>query len=103
MVKIKVCGITNLADAEKSLEFGADMLGFNFYPPSPRCIAPAKAREIIECLPRDSFNVALFVNEPKARVNDVLAAGRLPDGRQAYRGLQFHGEERRAFIAETGN
>ena len=97
MVKIKVCGITNLDDAEKSLEFGADMLGFNFYPPSPRCIAPEKAREIIACLPRDSFNVALFVNEPRARVNDVLAAGRLPDGRQAYRGLQFHGEEDRVY------
>ena len=92
-VKIKVCGITNLADAEKAIEFGADILGFNFYPPSPRYIAPAMAREIIACLPSDTFNVALFVNEPKARVNDVLAAGRLPDGRQAYRGLQFHGEE----------
>ncbi len=93
MVKIKVCGITSLADAEKSLEFGADILGFNFYPPSPRCIAPEKAREIIAQLPRASFNVALFVNEPKARVNEVLAAGRLADGRQGYGGLQFHGEE----------
>jgi len=92
-VKIKVCGITNLDDAEKSLEFGADILGFNFYPPSPRCIASEQAREIIERLPGDAFNVALFVNEPKARVNQVLAAGRLPDGRPGYRGLQFHGEE----------
>ncbi len=97
MVKIKVCGITNLADAEKAIEFGADILGFNFYPPSLRCIAPAKAREIIACLPRDSFNVALFVNEPKARVAEVLAAGRLPDGRQGFRGLQFHGEEDGAY------
>ena len=40
-VKVKVCGITNLADAEKSLEFGADMLGFNFYAPSPRAITQA--------------------------------------------------------------
>ena len=66
-VKIKVCGITNLGDAEKALEFGADILGFNFYPPSPRCVAPEKAREIIERLPRDAFNVALFVNEPQER------------------------------------
>ena len=96
-VKIKVCGITNLDDAEKSLEFGADILGFNFYPPSPRCIAPRKAREILERLPADAFNVALFVNEPKARVNEVLAAGQLPDGRIGYRGLQFHGEENGAY------
>lgn len=96
-VKIKVCGITNLGDAEKALEFGADILGFNFYPPSPRCIAPAKAREIIERLPRDAFNVALFVNEPKARVNEVLAAGEWPDGGPGYRAVQFHGEEDSAY------
>lgn len=92
-VKIKVCGITNLADAEKSLEFGADMLGFNFYAPSPRAITLAKAREIIERLPAECFNVALFVNESRAKVSAVLAGGQVADGRQAYRGLQFHGEE----------
>lgn len=96
-VKIKVCGITNLADAEKALELGADILGFNFYPPSPRCIAPQTAREIIARLPPDSFNVALFVNEPRVRVTEVLALSRLPDGRRAYRGLQFHGEEDGAY------
>jgi len=92
-VKIKVCGITNLDDAEKTLELGADILGFNFYPPSPRCVTPEKAREIIGRLPRDAFNVALFVNEPRARVSAVLAAGRWPDGGKGYRGAQFHGEE----------
>jgi phosphoribosylanthranilate isomerase len=96
-VKIKVCGITNLDDAEKALEFGADILGFNFYLPSPRCVAPEVARGIIERLPGDAFNVALFVNEPKTRVNEVLAAGRVSDGRLGYRGLQFHGEEDGAY------
>jgi phosphoribosylanthranilate isomerase len=93
IVQVKVCGITNLADAEKALEFGADMLGFNFYPPSPRAIAPDKAREIIERLPANSFNVALFVNEPRERAEQVIAAGQLGAGRQGYSGLQFHGEE----------
>jgi phosphoribosylanthranilate isomerase len=92
-VKVKICGITSLADAEKALEFGADMLGFNFYAPSPRCITAAKAREILERLPSSSFNVALFVNESRENVLQVLGAGQLPDGRQAYSGLQFHGEE----------
>ncbi len=77
MVKVKVCGITYLTDAEKALEFGADMLGFNFYPPSPRSIAPEKAREIIARLPRDSFNVALFVNEPRESVIASVARGEL--------------------------
>ena len=96
-VKIKVCGITNLQDAEKSLELGADILGFNFYPPSPRRITPEAARQILERLPAGVFNVALFVNEPKTRVDKVLAASRLPEGRQGYRGLQFHGEEDGAY------
>lgn len=92
-VKIKVCGITSLADAEKALEFGADLLGFNFYPPSPRCIAPEQAREILERLPVDSSNIAVFVNERRDNVRAIVAHGLLGDGRQAFRGLQFHGEE----------
>ena len=92
-VKVKVCGITNLADAEKALEFGADMLGFNFYAPSPRALTAEMARIILERLPAEAFNVALFVNESREEVLRVTAAGRLADGRQAYGGLQFHGEE----------
>ena len=93
MVKVKVCGITNLDDALKAVEFGADALGFNFYPPSPRCISPQQARSILEKLPPQVCNVALFVNEPRARVKAVVDYGRLPDGRQAFSALQFHGDE----------
>ena len=94
MVKVKVCGITSLLDAEKSLDFGADMLGFNFYPPSPRAITPEKAHEIIVRLPRESFNVALFVNTARENVAQVIAPEeKFADGRQVYRALQFHGEE----------
>lgn len=91
-VKVKVCGITNLADAEKALEFGADMLGFNFYAPSPRAIAPEQAREITARLPAGSFNVALFVNERRERVLEVIAGAP-----RNYSGLQFHGEESAAY------
>ncbi len=93
MTKVKVCGITNLVDAEKALEFGADALGFNFYPPSPRCIAPEQARAVLERLPEVSFNVAVFVNEPKQKVREIIIHGELANGRQAYGALQFHGEE----------
>jgi phosphoribosylanthranilate isomerase len=94
MVKVKVCGITSLLDAEKSLDFGADMLGFNFYPPSPRAITPEKAHEIIVRLPHESFNVALFVNTARENVAQVIAPEeKFADGRQVYRALQFHGEE----------
>lgn len=93
MVKVKVCGITNLADATKAVEFGADALGFNFYPPSPRYISPAEAQAIVRELPPQVCKVALFVNEPKRGVEDVFNVTLLPDGRQAFSALQFHGEE----------
>ena len=93
MTKVKVCGITNLADAEKALEFGADALGFNFYPPSPRCIAPEEARAVLQRLPEGSCNIAVFVNEPKEKVREIITHGELANGRQAYSALQFHGEE----------
>ena len=93
MIKVKVCGITNLKDALKAVEFGADALGFNFYPPSPRYISPEQAQAILAELPPRVCNIALFVNEPKVKVQEVLGYSCLPDGRQAFSGLQFHGEE----------
>lgn len=96
-VKVKVCGITSLKDAEKSLEFGADMLGFNFYAPSPRAIAPEKAGQIIERLPQNTFNVALFVNESREKVLETIGVGP-----KRYRGLQFHGEEDPAYCRGWG-
>ena len=92
MTKVKVCGITNLADAEKALEFGADALGFNFYPPSPRYIGPETALAVLQRLPKTSCNIAVFVNEPKEKVRKIIAQGKLADG-QAYSALQFHCEE----------
>src|SRR5581483_5088563 len=67
MVKIKVCGITNLEDALAAIEFGADYLGFNFYPPSARCVTPEQAHEMIARLPAGIDKFALFVNEQGAR------------------------------------
>lgn len=93
MIKVKVCGITNLADAEKALDFGADALGFNFYPPSPRYITPEEARAVLQRLPEGCSNVAVFVNEPKEKVHEIITHGELANGRQGYGALQFHGEE----------
>jgi phosphoribosylanthranilate isomerase len=93
MVKVKVCGITNFADAEKALQYGADALGFNFYRRSPRYITPGKASAIVHALSISEANVALFVNETKERVRQILASGALADGRPGYDFVQFHGEE----------
>ena len=59
---IKICGITNLDDALASIESGATALGFNFYPPSPRYIAPEAAAKITERLPAGITTVGVVVN-----------------------------------------
>jgi phosphoribosylanthranilate isomerase len=65
---VKVCGITNAEDAAVAAASGADLLGFNFYPPSPRFVSPPTAAAIARGLPRRILRVGVFVNP---EVNDV--------------------------------
>jgi len=60
-VKLKICGITSLEDALLAAQLGADWLGFNFYPASPRYIAPELAAEIIKVLPKTVESVGVLV------------------------------------------
>jgi phosphoribosylanthranilate isomerase len=94
--KLKVCGITSLADAQACVEIGASYLGFNFYPPSPRYIAPAAARAIIERLPAHVESVGVFVNEPSPA--DVLRIMKESGVSIA----QLHGDETAAYCAAVG-
>lgn len=64
---IKVCGITNLDDATLSLQGGANALGFNFYPESPRFIEPEQAARIIGKLPQETLTVAIVVSQTSSR------------------------------------
>jgi phosphoribosylanthranilate isomerase len=86
MVKIKICGITNLEDALLAAELGADALGFIFYPKSPRKVAPETAREIIAQLPPFVAAVGVFVDEAAAAVRDLAAQVGLDL-------VQLHGQE----------
>lgn len=83
---VKVCGITSLEDALASVEAGADALGFNFYPRSPRYISPRDARAIIGRLPEGVLNVGVFVNESAEEVLRVAGLAGLG-------AVQLHGDE----------
>ncbi len=86
MVKVKICGITNLEDALASVHAGADALGFNFYSKSPRFILPAKAQKIIQSLPPFISKVGIFVNESKENILKIIKEIDLDF-------LQFHADE----------
>jgi len=61
-IQIKICGITNARDAKTCIDLGAQMIGLNFYPQSPRYIQPEVARQIVETLPNDTRAVGVFVD-----------------------------------------
>ncbi len=71
MVKIKICGITNLKDALAAAAFGADALGFIFAE-SPRRVTPEAARAIIAELPPFITKVGVFVNRPIDEIRRVM-------------------------------
>ncbi|HSB10419.1 MAG TPA: phosphoribosylanthranilate isomerase [Blastocatellia bacterium] len=85
-VKVKICGIRSLKEAEAALDAGADALGFNFWPQSPRYIDPEAASEVISGLAPMVSTVGVFVNEEPTRILDLASALRLS-------AVQLHGDE----------
>lgn len=68
---VKICGITCAEDALAAAEAGASALGFNFWPGSPRYIAPGRAAEIVAALPAGVSAVGVFVNESAPRIREM--------------------------------
>lgn len=91
-VRVKICGITNWPDARRAVAAGADFLGFNFHPPSPRYITPAKARRIVQRLPKKISAVGVFVNESEDTILDIAST-------VGFVHLQLHGDESPAAVA----
>ena len=84
--RIKICGITSVADARAVVASGADAIGLNFYARSPRVVTVDQALEIMAAVPPFVAVVGLFVDEPVAGIERILKGAPLDV-------LQFHGEE----------
>jgi phosphoribosylanthranilate isomerase len=93
--RIKICGITRVADARIAAELGADAIGLVFYAPSPRNVSLDQARAIIAAIPPFVTVVGLFVDPAQDEVESVLR--RCPLGL-----LQFHGDEAPDFCRRFG-
>jgi phosphoribosylanthranilate isomerase len=90
ITKVKICGITNYDDAAAALDLGADLLGFNFYRPSPRYVKPQEAAAIIRKLPAFIDVSGVFVNSPLEEIREIAALCQLD-------WVQLHGDENSDF------
>ncbi len=86
MIRVKICGVTTIEDARFALASGADALGLNFVPGTPRCLDVESAREIAGALPPLGTRVGVFVNESPGHVARVAR-------RVGLDAVQLHGEE----------
>jgi phosphoribosylanthranilate isomerase len=92
MFRVKICGVTNIGDAMAVAEAGADAVGLNFYPKSPRWVEVAVARAIVEALPPGIVKVGVFVNADVNVVCETADRARLDL-------IQLHGDETPEYLA----
>ncbi len=85
-VKAKICGVTRVEDAVLACDLGADLIGLNFHPPSPRYLSLERAREIRAAVAWRGEVVGVFVNAERAHIERMLKELDLDF-------IQFHGDE----------
>jgi phosphoribosylanthranilate isomerase len=94
-VKVKICGVTTLGDAQDAVEAGADAIGLMFYPGSPRHVSIDSAQQIAGSLPPTVIRVGVFVDPNPADVFTAIQQCGLNL-------LQFHGSEPQVFCQQFG-
>lgn len=85
-VRVKVCGITSAADARMAESAGADWIGLNFHPPSPRFVDEDRAADILDALTSTTRPIGLFVDRPGVEILELAS-------RLGLTMVQLHGEE----------
>jgi phosphoribosylanthranilate isomerase len=94
-LRVKICGLTEPEGVERAASLGAAFLGFVFYLPSPRCLDPARARELAAAVPAGTETVGLVVDASDAEIDGLLQAVPLDV-------LQLHGHETPERVEEIG-
>lgn len=85
-MRVKVCGVTRVLDAQRAAEFGVDAIGLNFWAGSKRVVSVPLARKIVRALPPLVWAVGVFVNATRHEIEQVI----LKVGLHA---IQLHGDE----------
>jgi phosphoribosylanthranilate isomerase len=93
-ITAKICGLSSEAAVAAAVAGGASYVGFVFYPPSPRSLAPARAAELCAAVPTSVKRVGMFVDVEDRAIAEVLGAAPLDI-------LQFHGAETPERVAEV--
>jgi phosphoribosylanthranilate isomerase len=96
MVRVKICGVTNAADARAACDAGANLVGLNFYEKSPRHISAADAGKIRAGLPAEIEAVGIFVNSNPAEVLKLCRSLNL-------NAAQLHGDESPGSVSEVAS
>lgn len=93
--RVKICGLTRVADVQAAAELGADAFGLVFYAPSPRAVEIDQARTLVDRMPPFVTAVGLFVDADPDYVRSVLESVPIDL-------LQFHGDETREYCDAFG-
>ncbi len=91
LFRIKICGVTTTEDALAAVQAGADAIGVNFFPGSPRFVEESRAREIAAVLPEGVKCIGVFVNAELAQLENAAKIG--------LHAVQLHGDEDAALVA----
>ena len=95
MTRVKFCGLTHEEDITRAVKLGVDALGFVFYAPSSRSVAPGHAAMLASLVPAFVTRVGLFVNERPEIIQSIFERTRLNL-------IQYHGDESPEFCDAVG-